>query len=62
VITTGGQVIKSAEELGSRGAIVDSIICVIWGGNPQDVSLEKAGIEKLSLFDMQELLAGIEKL
>ncbi len=55
VITTGGQVIKSTEALRNAGAIVDFVICVIWRGSTQDNSLEKASIQKLSLFDMEEL-------
>ena len=60
VITTGGQVLKSTEALRNAGAIVDFVICVIWRGSTQDNSLEKAGIQKLSLFDMEELSVWME--
>jgi orotate phosphoribosyltransferase len=60
VITTGGQVLKSTEALRNAGAIVDFVICVIWRGNTQDNSLEKAGIQKLPLFDMEELSVWME--
>lgn len=60
VITTGGQVVKSTEALRNEGAIVDFVLCVIWRGSTQDNSLEKAGIQKLPLFDMEELSLWIE--
>lgn len=40
---------------------VDFVICVIWRGSTQDNSLEKAGIQKLSLFDMEELSVWMER-
>lgn len=61
VITTGGQVLKSTEALRNAGAIVDFVICVIWRGTTQDNSLEKAGIQKLSLFDIEELSVWMER-
>lgn len=60
VITTGGQVVKSTEALRNAGAIVDFVICVIWRGSTQDNSLEKAAIQKLPLFDMEELSVWME--
>lgn len=60
VITTGGQVVKSTEALRNAGAIADFVTCVIWRGNTQDNSLEKAGIQKLPLFDMEELSVWME--
>lgn len=60
VITTGGQVVKSTEALRNEGALVDFVLCVIWRGSTQDNSLEKAGIQKIPLFDMEELSVCIE--
>ncbi|MBN3880113.1 orotate phosphoribosyltransferase [Nostoc sp.] len=60
VITTGGQVVKSTETLRNEGAIVDFVLCVIWRGRTEDNSLEKAGIQKLPLFDMEELSVWME--
>ncbi|MFN6526813.1 orotate phosphoribosyltransferase [Nostoc sp. ChiSLP03a] len=60
VITTGGQVVKSTEALRNQGAIVDFVLCVIWRGRTEDNSLEKAGIQKLPLFDMEELSVWME--
>lgn len=60
VITTGGQVVKSTEALRHEGAIVDFVLCVIWRGRTEDNSLEKAGIQKLPLFDMEELSVWME--
>ncbi|MHC5725642.1 MAG: hypothetical protein ACYTXY_16190 [Nostoc sp.] len=52
--------VKSTEALPNAGAIADLVICVIWRKSKQDNSLEKAGIQKLPLFDMEELSAWIE--
>ncbi|MEH2283762.1 MAG: hypothetical protein V7K90_20950 [Nostoc sp.] len=52
--------VKSTEALRNAGAIADFVICVIWRGSKQDNSLEKAGIQKLPLFDMEELSAWMQ--
>jgi orotate phosphoribosyltransferase len=58
VITTGGQVVASTEELRARGALIDSVICVIdrrtsFAQTP-DV-LAGAGLSVLSLFNLDDL-------
>jgi orotate phosphoribosyltransferase len=57
VITTGGQVIASTEELRSRGAIVESVLCVI-DRRPDPTApdkLSEAGLSVISLFTAIDL-------
>jgi len=59
VITTGGQVIQSVAELRARGAIVDSVVCVILR-NPEAVEiLKKDRLELISLFTMEQLKKSV---
>jgi orotate phosphoribosyltransferase len=59
VITTGGQVLLSTEELRSRGALVATVLCVIdrraRGGSGAD-KLAAASISMRSLFTLDEIL------
>jgi orotate phosphoribosyltransferase len=59
VITTGGQVVLSTEELRSRGALVGTVLCVIdrraRGSNGAD-KLGEASISMRSLFTLDEIL------
>ena len=59
VITTGGQVVLSTEELRARGALVTTVLCVIdrRGNNGAD-KLAEAAISMRSLFTLDEILAG----
>jgi orotate phosphoribosyltransferase len=57
VITTGGQVIASTEELRSRGAKVDTVLCAI-DRRPDPTApdkLSEAGLRVLSLFKASDL-------
>lgn len=59
VITSGGQVILSADEIKKEGGHILCTICVI---NRQQGGLEtlvQAGIPLISLFTMEELKASI---
>ena len=61
VITTGGQVVASAQELRERGALVDTVLCVIDrspSGRPGPSKLEEAGLEMLALFNLDDLLGS----
>jgi orotate phosphoribosyltransferase len=73
VITTGGQVVASVEELRARGARVAAVLCAIdrrpapepgpVGGpgteaGPEQDKLAAAGLEVLSLFKAAELVAA----
>jgi orotate phosphoribosyltransferase len=57
VITTGGQVVASTDELRSRGAIVESVLCVI-DRRPDPTASDKlsdAGLSVISLFTALDL-------
>lgn len=56
VVTTGGQVLLSAEDLRKAGAKVEDVLCVIHrgAGNP----LAQANLKLHPLFTMEELKAG----
>ncbi len=58
VITSGGQVIISGNDLKSIGAIVSQVVCVIDREQGGRGKLEEAGYELASLFTMSELKAG----
>jgi orotate phosphoribosyltransferase len=61
VITTGGQVVLSAEELRSRGATVGTVVCVVDrrppGGQGPD-KLAEAGLAMRALFTLDEILGA----
>ena len=53
VVTTGGQIIKSVQELRNRGAAVECVLCVILR-NPDAIDiLAKEGLELRSVLTMQ---------
>lgn len=56
VITTGGQVILSAQDLKSVGAIIGPVLCVIHRGSGHEPKLEEAGLKMHALMTMKELL------
>jgi orotate phosphoribosyltransferase len=62
VVTTGGQVVLSTEELRSRGAVIDTVLCVIdrraKGGTGLDQldQLAQAGLSLHSVFTLDEIL------
>jgi orotate phosphoribosyltransferase len=59
VITTGGQVVLSTEELRSRGAIVDTVLCVVdrrHGRGQGPDRLAAAGLSMRPLFRLDEIL------
>jgi len=55
VVTTGGQIITSANELRERGAIVEDVICVIVRDPRAFDNLSQAGLALKPLFTMEEL-------
>lgn len=55
VVTSGGQILKSAEMLRSAGAIIESAVCVIDRESGGKEALYNSGIELKSLFTMSEL-------
>jgi orotate phosphoribosyltransferase len=58
VITSGGQVIISGNDLRQLGALTDHVVCVIDREQGGREKLRDAGFELLALFSMTELKAG----
>ncbi|WP_438350649.1 orotate phosphoribosyltransferase [Paenibacillus sp. FA6] len=56
VVTTGGQVILSTNDLRAAGAIVEDVICVIERNPEGRRMLEEIGLKVHSLFKMEELI------
>jgi orotate phosphoribosyltransferase len=55
VITTGGQVVLSAEDLRQEGASIGDVLCVISRQQGGEANLGKAGLKMYSLFTQEEL-------
>lgn len=55
VITTGGQVIESAKELRKAGAVILSVLCVIFRGKNLQ-ALEKENLKLSYLFSKEDLI------
>ena len=55
VVTTGGQIIKSAAELRNLGAEIDNVMCVIVRDPKAFENLKKANLNLIPLFTMEEL-------
>ena len=55
VITTGGQVVLSTGDLRERGAVVDTVLCVIDRSGGDHSALTAAGITIRSLFTAADL-------
>lgn len=55
VITTGGAVVESAEELKKEGAQLGRVLSVIFRGKPETDKVEKSGLERVSLLSMDDL-------
>ena len=53
VVTTGGQIIESTKELRNRGAIVDTVLCVIQRNENASEILKKEGLELKPAFTME---------
>ena len=58
VITTGGQVILSAEDLRREGAVVTQVLCVISRQQGGEEKLKAAGLNMSSLFTQEQLKAS----
>ena len=53
VVTTGGQIIKSAEELKKRGAKIDTVLCAILRNPEAEAILAKEGLKLKSVLTME---------
>src|SRR5258706_13052217 len=58
VITTGGQVVLSTQQLRSFGAIVDHVVCVIDRSADHGAALADQGLTMISLLTRAELDAA----
>ncbi|MFC1921242.1 orotate phosphoribosyltransferase [Chloroflexota bacterium] len=58
VVTTGGQIVISANDLKQLGADIDYVLCVIERDIKGRENLKKEGLELRSLFTMEELKAS----
>ena len=59
VVTTGGQVVMSTDDLRARGAVVGSVLCVIDHRpqpRPSPDKIADAGLTMTSLFNLDDLL------
>ncbi len=61
VITTGGQVVLSTNDLRGFGAKVEHVLCVIERDIKGRENLKKAGLELHSLFTMDELKSSVDE-
>lgn len=59
VVTTGGQIIKSVNELRSRGAIIDTVLCVIQREDNATEILKKEGLTLKAAFTMEYIKSQI---
>jgi orotate phosphoribosyltransferase len=55
VVTTGGQVLLSTEDLRSLGARVNAVLCVIHRGSGVEPKIEEAGLKLHPLLTMNDL-------
>ncbi len=55
VVTTGGQIVTSAQDLRSEGALIENVVCVIDRSEGKTEKLRQAGLQHFALFTMAEL-------
>lgn len=55
VITTGGQVLRSVDDLRQVGAQIDSVLCVIDRSNKDHSAFHDVGLELRALFGLEDL-------
>ncbi|HPI39521.1 MAG TPA: orotate phosphoribosyltransferase [Pseudobdellovibrionaceae bacterium] len=58
VITTGGQVLESTQALRNSGALISSVLCVIYRGPENENPLAAGNLNLQALFSKKELLAN----
>ena len=58
VVTTGGQIFLSVNELRKLGAVVNEVVCVILRGADSRALLAKEGLNLIPLLTMEELEAN----
>ena len=62
VITTGGQVVLSTQDLRNLGAKIDHVLCVIHRGSGHEPKLAEIGLQMTALLTMGELKAHLNLL
>ncbi|MDR3294180.1 MAG: orotate phosphoribosyltransferase [Clostridiales bacterium] len=62
VVTTGGQIIESVKELRERGAIIETVLCVILRNPAAYEIMEASGLKLIPLFTMKKDAAGVSYL
>ncbi|MGE5551643.1 MAG: orotate phosphoribosyltransferase [Bacteroidota bacterium] len=55
VVTTGGQIILSTQDLRKSGAVVTHVMCVILRNEEGRANLKQEGLELIPLYSMKEL-------
>lgn len=55
VITTGGAVLDSVAELRKEGAILDTVLSVIFRGDPSKDAFAEVGLKRVSLLSLADL-------
>ncbi len=58
VVTTGGQVVISAQDLRAEGALLEDVLCVISRQQGGEGNMAKAGLTMMSLFTQEQLKAS----
>ena len=61
VVTTGGQIIKSVQELRDRGAIIENVLCVIQRNKEASEILEKENLCLKPIFTMDYIKEIVNK-
>ena len=62
VITTGGQLILSTEDLRKEGADIQQAVCVIFRGNPNSLEkIQSTGLQLQPLFNYEDIKNSAEK-
>lgn len=59
VVTTGGQIIESVKELRNRGAIIDTVLCVIQRNENATAILAKENLKLIPAFTMDYIKSQI---
>lgn len=59
VVTTGGQIIESVKELRNRGAIIDTVLCVIQRNENASEILVKENLKLIPAFTMDYIKAQV---
>jgi orotate phosphoribosyltransferase len=62
VVTTGGQIILSTQDLRDFGARINNVLCVIMRDAESALNLKKEGLELIPLFKMKELKDAVKEI